>query len=54
VARALAYLILRESQLRSLFALTQGRLLELPTPLVEIAVGLTDPICPSGTLAKAA
>jgi V/A-type H+-transporting ATPase subunit C len=54
VARALAYLILRESQLRSLFALAQGRLLELPTPLVEIAVGLTDPICPIGTLAKAA
>lgn len=55
VARALAYLILRESQLRSLFALTQGHLLELPTHLVEIAVGLTDPVCPTATMmAKAA
>jgi V/A-type H+/Na+-transporting ATPase subunit C len=55
VARALAYLILRESQLRSLFALTQGHLLELPVHLVEIAVGLTDPVCPIGSMmAKAA
>jgi len=54
VARALAYLILRESQLRSLFSLTQGHLLELPVQFVEIAVGLTDPICPVGTMAKAA
>ena len=54
VARALAYLILRESQLRSLFSLTQGHLLELPVQFVEIAVGLTDAICPVGTMAKAA
>jgi len=55
VARALAYLILRESELRALFALTQGHLLELPAHFVEIAVGLTDPVCPIGSmLAKAA
>jgi V/A-type H+/Na+-transporting ATPase subunit C len=55
VARALAYLILRESQLRSLFALTQGRLLDLPAELVEIAVGLAEPVCPIGPMmAKAA
>jgi V/A-type H+-transporting ATPase subunit C len=53
VARALAYLILRESQLRALFALTQGQLLELPSHLVEVAVGLTDPVCPTGVAAFA-
>jgi V/A-type H+-transporting ATPase subunit C len=55
VARALAYLILRESQLRALFALTQGHLLELSAQFVEIAVGLTEPVCPAGSMmAKAA
>jgi V/A-type H+/Na+-transporting ATPase subunit C len=54
IARALAYLILRESQLRALFSLTQGHLLELPVQFVEIAVGLTDPICPIAGMAKAA
>ncbi len=54
VARALAYLILRESDLRALFSLVQGHLLELPKEFVGIAVGLTDPICPLTNLAKAA
>ena len=38
MARALAYLILRESNLRTLFSLVQGRLLQLPGEIVEIAV----------------
>jgi V/A-type H+-transporting ATPase subunit C len=49
VARALAYLILREMDLMMLFALTQGRLLRLPPELVNIAVELADPVCPMGT-----
>jgi V/A-type H+-transporting ATPase subunit C len=54
VARALAYLILRESQLRALFSLAQGRLLQLPSEVVDMAVGLTSPVCPATNLAKAA
>jgi V/A-type H+-transporting ATPase subunit C len=54
VARALAYLVLREIDLSTLFALTQGRLLGLPHDLVEIAVALTDATCPFGGMAAAA
>jgi len=55
VARALAYLILRESQFRALFALVQGHLLQLPTQLVGVAVGLAEPVCPLAPMtAKAA
>lgn len=48
VARALAYLILRENDLLTLFSLIQGRLLGLPTELVDIAVHLADVSCPVG------
>jgi V/A-type H+/Na+-transporting ATPase subunit C len=54
VARALAYLVLRELDLSVLFALTQGKLLEIPTDLVEIAVALADASCPIGGMASAA
>ena len=54
VARALAYLILREMDLQALFALTQGRMLGLSGELVNIAVELGAPTCPMGTLAAAA
>jgi V/A-type H+/Na+-transporting ATPase subunit C len=54
VARALAYLVLREIDLSTLFALIQGRLLNLPRDLVEIAVELTDASCPFGGMAAAA
>ncbi|AHE99789.1 V0D/AC39 family V-type ATPase subunit [Thioalkalivibrio paradoxus] len=45
VARALAYLILREFDLRLAFTLFQGRLLKLPEPYVELALGLSPAIC---------
>lgn len=54
VARALAYLILREIDLLTLFSLVQGRLLDLPAELVGIALELNDPTCPAGTLAPKA
>jgi V/A-type H+-transporting ATPase subunit C len=54
VARALAYLILREADLFLLFSLVQGRLLELPQELVDIALELAEPSCPIGTMAAAA
>jgi V/A-type H+-transporting ATPase subunit C len=54
VARALSYLVLREIDLSLLFALTQGKLLEIPAELVEIAVELSDATCPIGGLAAAA
>jgi V/A-type H+-transporting ATPase subunit C len=54
IARALAYLILREMDLQMLFALIQGRLLKLPEELVNIAVELAEPTCPVGTMASAA
>lgn len=54
VTRALAYLTLREMNLFTLFSLLQGRLLELPPELVEIAVELAEPTCPLGTMASAA
>jgi V/A-type H+-transporting ATPase subunit C len=53
VARALAYLILREMDLFLLFSVIQGRLLELPADLVNIAVELAEPKCPVGTMATA-
>ena len=43
VARALAYLILREHDVLALFSLFKGRLLGLPRDLIEVAVELTDP-----------
>jgi V/A-type H+-transporting ATPase subunit C len=46
VARALAYLMLREMDLYLLFALIQGRLLELSSEVVEIALEITEPTCP--------
>ncbi|NBC15018.1 MAG: ATPase [Gammaproteobacteria bacterium] len=53
VARALAYLILREHDVHQLYALIQGQLLGLPQDVVDIAVGLADPHCPSGIAAAA-
>ncbi len=46
VARALAYLMLRERDLLLLFALVQGQLLDLPAAAIEIAVELAEPSCP--------
>jgi V/A-type H+-transporting ATPase subunit C len=54
VARALAYMILRETNLRTLFSLVQGRLLQLPGEIVEIACELAEPACPLGVVARAA
>jgi V/A-type H+-transporting ATPase subunit C len=54
VARALAYLILREHDLLALFSLAQGQLLGLPRELIEIAVELTEPNCPADSLVDAA
>ncbi len=54
VARALAYLVLRESDLMVLFSLIQGRLLALPQELIEIGIELTEPNCPIGGFASAA
>lgn len=58
VARALAYLMLREMDLYLLFALIQGRLLNLSSEVVEIALEITEPTCPwsgaSGGMAHAA
>jgi V/A-type H+/Na+-transporting ATPase subunit C len=45
VARALAYLILREVDLQVMFTLVQSRLLNLPEPYVELALGLSPAIC---------
>jgi V/A-type H+/Na+-transporting ATPase subunit C len=45
VARALAYLMLREMDLRLLFALVQGRLLGLPEEVLEIAMEMAEPSC---------
>lgn len=54
VARALAYLMLRETDLFLLFSLIQGRLLKLSTEVVEIALEVTEPVCPWSGAAKAA
>lgn len=43
VARALAYLVLRELDLKRLFAVIQGRLLELDEDVVQLALGLQTP-----------
>jgi len=48
VARALAYLILREHDMTLLYALIQGRLLGLAREVVDIALGLAEPNCPIG------
>jgi V/A-type H+-transporting ATPase subunit C len=53
VARALAYLILREHDTRLLYALIQGRLLRLPQETLDIAMGLVEPNCPLGLPAAA-
>ena len=42
VARALAYLMLRESDLMTLFALIQGRLLDLPDELIALGAELSE------------
>jgi V/A-type H+-transporting ATPase subunit C len=54
LARALAYLVLRETDLFVLFSLVQGRLLGLPQELIEIGVDLIEPNCPAGAMASAA
>ncbi|KAA6184956.1 V-type ATPase subunit [Thiohalocapsa marina] len=51
LARALAYLILRENDLSLLFSLIQGRLLGLPQALIEIGIDLAEPHCPMDTAA---
>jgi V/A-type H+-transporting ATPase subunit C len=45
VARAMAYLILREIDLQFTFTLIQSRLLNLPAPYVDLALGLSPAIC---------
>ena len=45
VARALAYLMLRENDLLTLFAAVQGRLLGLPDRAIEVAIDLAEPDC---------
>jgi V/A-type H+-transporting ATPase subunit C len=46
VTRALAYLMIREMDLFLLFALVQGRLLNLSSEVVDIAIEITEPTCP--------
>ena len=53
VARALAYLLLRERDLFALFSLIQGRLLQLPEDLIQVGVELAEPECPFGMGAAA-
>jgi V/A-type H+-transporting ATPase subunit C len=45
VARALAYLMLRESDLLLLFAVVRGRLLQFPDATIHAAIELTEPTC---------
>ncbi len=45
MARALAYLMLRESDLLLLFAVVQGRLLQFPDQIIEVALELIEPSC---------
>ncbi|NEX22031.1 V-type ATPase subunit [Thiorhodococcus mannitoliphagus] len=45
VARALAYLMLRETDLMLLFAAVQGQLLQFPETTVQIALELIEPTC---------
>jgi V/A-type H+-transporting ATPase subunit C len=48
VARALAYLILREQDLMALFSLIQGRLLELPAEVIKVAIETSSARCHLG------
>ncbi|EXJ14125.1 V0D/AC39 family V-type ATPase subunit [Imhoffiella purpurea] len=48
VARALAYLMLREGDLLRLFAVVQGRLLQFPDARIRMALDLIDAECASG------
>lgn len=54
LVRALAYLMLRESDLLVLFALVQGRLLGFPQELIETGIELAEPGGPDRHLASAA
>ncbi|NEV61853.1 V0D/AC39 family V-type ATPase subunit [Thiorhodococcus minor] len=45
VARALAYLMLRETDLMLLFAAVQGQLLQFPEKTVQVALELIEPSC---------
>jgi len=45
VVRALAYLILREDDLRVIFTLMQAQLLHLPQRYLEMALGLSPAVC---------
>ncbi|MBK1723587.1 V0D/AC39 family V-type ATPase subunit [Thiocystis violacea] len=45
VARALAYLMLRETDLMLLFAAVQGRLLGFPDETIQVALDLIEPTC---------
>lgn len=40
VTRSLAYLVLREMDLKKLYALVQGKVLNLSDPLIRIAAGM--------------
>lgn len=51
VARALAYLIRREQDLKALFGLIQGRLLGFPQATIELALNLEPPIAPGSRAA---
>jgi V/A-type H+-transporting ATPase subunit C len=53
VSRALAYLVLREQDLHLLYALVQGQLLGLPQDVIDVAVELAEPHCPTGLRAVA-
>ncbi|AFL73748.1 V0D/AC39 family V-type ATPase subunit [Thiocystis violascens] len=45
IARALAYLMLRESDLLMLFAVARGRLLQFPDATIKAAIELSAPTC---------
>lgn len=51
LARALAYLMLREADLRLLFAAVQGRLLRFPDPTVQDALALSESDWPDAAVA---
>jgi len=53
VARALAYLVLRELDLKRLFAVVQGRLLELDDGVLRLALGLQTPDSVPATTTRA-
>jgi V/A-type H+-transporting ATPase subunit C len=54
VARALAYLVLRELDLKRLFAVVQGRLLQLDDGVLRLALGLQTPDAAQTTTARVA